>query len=270
MSRDSKKTKLMEQQTAVLSYLEDLLNEIPDNTEADVYDNVVEVFSKQKIAKPKTDTKVKAKISVVNESKPEPTIEAKQGNAEQKTETQELPRSGTDKIQHAEHDTAVEAKAEPAVASQLPDWAELEFQCLLFHVTGITLAVPLIKLNGVIPWNDDITPMPGHSPAFLGILRHLNKNVQVMDAAEVILPDSQRKQILPVAERVKKIILMDEGKWGLACDDIGEVITLQKADVRWRTADGRRAWLAGTVSERLCALLDTDSLTKIFAENEKS
>jgi len=69
---------------------------------------------------------------------------------------------------------------------------------------------------------------------------------------------------------VNKIILMDEGKWGLACDDIGEVITLQNTDVRWRTAEGRRTWLAGTVSDRLCALLDTDSLSKMLAEGEKS
>jgi purine-binding chemotaxis protein CheW len=34
--------------------------------------------------------------------------------------------------------------------------------------------------------------------------------------------------------------------------------------VRWRTAQGKRPWLAGTISARLCALLDTDALAQIL------
>jgi len=246
MSRKTGKTNLMEQQTAVMAYLEDLLNELPEQIEAEKPDNVVEVFPQQhKVpAKPKTTVEKKPVVS----KKPEPPP----GVAEKQQENDKQPEN------------------EKQATAQVPPWAEQEFQCLLFHVVGITLAVPLVNLNGVIPWNDNLTPMPGHSAAFLGLLRHLNKNVQVMDTAVVILPDSQRQQISPAEERVEKILLMDDGKWGLACDDIGEVISLNRSDVRWRTADGRRAWLAGTVSERLCALLDTDALAKILSEDEKS
>jgi len=248
MSRDVKKSGLMQQQTAVMAYLEDLLKEVPEQLEAEMPDNVVEVFPKQKIPAPKEDARPANDPTNVPESKPQKLA------AKQKPEPEQKP----------------EIESEPETLKKIPDWAEQEFQCLLFHVVGITLAVPLVKLNGVIPWNDELTPMPGHSAAFLGILRHLDKNVQVMDTAEVILPDGQRQQISPVADRVQKILLMDEGKWGLACDDIGEVISLKNTDVRWRTAEGRRAWLAGTVSERLCALLDTDALAIILAGDEKS
>jgi len=31
--------------------------------------------------------------------------------------------------------------------------------------------------------------------------------------------------------------------------------------VKWRGATGKRLWLAGTVIERMCALLDIDQLT---------
>lgn len=270
MSRDPN-TKLMEQQTAVMAYLEDLLNEIPEADEVEVYDNVVEVFSKQKIIKPKSSASVKPAIN--NEPEKKPSTEVIADDVEQAFKTQEKTKQSEKVVskQIEPQNEVVESNdVKQAAAIQVPEWAEQEFQCLLFHVTGITLAVPLVKLNGVIPWSEDITPMPGHSPAFLGILRHLQKNVQVMDAAEVILPDNQRQEVLPASERVNKIILMDEGKWGLACDDIGEVITLQNTDVRWRTAEGRRTWLAGTVSDRLCALLDTDSLSKMLAEGEKS
>jgi purine-binding chemotaxis protein CheW len=110
--------------------------------------------------------------------------------------------------------------------------------------------------------------MPGHSDAFLGLLRHLDRNVQVMDTACVILPQAQHAELAPPAERIANILLMGEGRWGLACDGIGEVVTLQHADVRWRTASGKRQWLAGTVSERLCALLDVDNLALMLREGD--
>ncbi|NOY66353.1 MAG: chemotaxis protein CheW [Gammaproteobacteria bacterium] len=257
MSRDPGKIKLMDQQTAVMAYLEDLLNDIPQNIEEGACDNVVKVFPKQKTSKPEIEIEIKAEVKAV---------EVRQDTTGQETIQKAAPVPESTAVVIEDKQTNTDTRVE----NKVPEWAEKDFQCLLFHVTGITLAVPLVKLNGVIPWNEDITPMPGHSPAFLGVLRHLNKNVQVMDTAQVILPDSQRQEALPAVERVKKIVLMDEGKWGLACDDIGEVITLQHTDVRWRTAEGRRAWLAGTVSERLCALLDTDCLSKILAEDEKS
>ena len=70
----------------------------------------------------------------------------------------------------------------------------------------------------------------------------------------------------PTADRMKYIILLDEGKFGLAADSITQVLTLEADDVRWRSDAGRRPWLAGTISERLFALLDTDVLARILAE----
>lgn len=242
-AKNDNKTMVQEQQTALVSYLEDLLKEVPEYTETESgpvetvkvpprAENVVEVFpgSMRRDTSPATPA--------------------------------EEPPSATAATQSG----CAQAVPEEAVQTGYqPDWARHEFQCLLFHVSGITLAVPLVKLNGVIPWSDSITPMPGHSAAFMGLLRHLNQNVKVMDTAEVILPQDQRgKNLIPAGKRVQKILLMDEGRWGLACDDIGEVVTLDSQDVRWRTAQGKRPWLAGTISARLCALLDTDALAEIL------
>ena len=242
------KTGLMDQQSAVLSYLEDLLKEVPEGDS--VPDNVVEVFPKERQARKPEQEKtrpVQADITVVPENNVKPAVNAKR--QEQQTDKE----AGTEK-----NKTDI----------NIPEWAKQEFQCLLFHVAGITLAVPLVKLNGVIPWSNDLTPMPGHSAAFLGLLRHLNKNVKVMDTALVIMPEAQRATLGDANERAEKILLIDEGRWGLACDKIGEVINLEKKDVRWRTSKGKRAWLAGTISERLCALLDTDVMTDILVNGK--
>ena len=238
---DKKATKLASQQTAVMSYLEDLLLEVPEAL-PELPDNVKEF--------PKSVADATKALNPTTSTPKDPELEAPV-----------VREPVSDEV------TASESIRQQAQSDQnRPAWVEQEFQCLMFNVVGISLAVPLVNLNGVIPWTDELTPMPGHSEAFLGLLRHLGKNVKVMDTATVILPVQQRQQIAPVEERMKKIILMDDARWGLACDDVGEVITLQAEQVRWRTAEGRRPWLAGTIPDRLCALLDTEVLAAQLAD----
>jgi len=149
--------------------------------------------------------------------------------------------------------------------SDVPEWAQQGFQSLMFSVTGLHLSVPLDKLNGVIPWNsDNIVPMPGHSENFLGLLRHLDQNVKVIDLARLVVPQNGGSDILPAAERIKHILLIDNGRWGLAVDSINEIMVLEAQDVRWRTSAGKRAWLAGTIIDKLCALLELDTLVKLL------
>ena len=159
------------------------------------------------------------------------------------------------------------AETVPATTPQ-PDWAEGEFQCLLFQVAGLTLAVPLARLSGVIPWDDGVlTEMPNHSSWFLGLREHQGQRARMVDVAAVVLPAPQYRQ-LPAADsgRLGRVVMIDDNRWGLACDAVGEVITLNRDDVRWRSDKSRRPWLAGTVLEQMCALLDTDALARMLGE----
>lgn len=184
--------------------------------------------------------------------------------AQAQAPTVEMPTTDTAPEAPAAGATA-EAAPRPDLPPHCPAWASHEFQSLMFRVTGLNLAVPLDKLNGVIPWQPDaITPMPGHSAAFLGLLPHLEQNVKVIDLAQVVLPAERRAGLAPASERIGHILLIDEGRWGLACDSIGEVMTLQPADVRWRSPEGKRPWLAGTLIEQLSALLELDALTRLL------
>ncbi|HED19513.1 MAG TPA: chemotaxis protein CheW [Gammaproteobacteria bacterium] len=144
----------------------------------------------------------------------------------------------------------------------VPVWATVPFQVLLFKVAGLTLAVPLIKLKGVMPNEAEMTPMPGHSPLFLGIVPYQGCKAKVVDTARFILPQGSAQLDADGAGRSAHLVMIDEGRWALACDSIGEVIELEEKDVKWRSANSKRAWLAGTVIEQMCALLDIDALTR--------
>lgn len=145
-----------------------------------------------------------------------------------------------------------------------PGWAQAPFQCLLFNTAGLTLGIPLAKLNGITPWSPAITPMPGHSPSFLGLLPHLGRHVKVMDTAQVVMS----KQTSPTEQHY--IVLIAGGEWGLTCESVSEVVTLQPDQVRWRSPQGTRPWLAGTVVDRMCALLDADGLAALLGAGEPS
>lgn len=142
------------------------------------------------------------------------------------------------------------------VRSGPPDWVEGSFQCLTLNVAGLTLAVPLVKLNGIIEMPADVTPMPGHQPWFLGLVRHLDRQVKVVDIGRIVLPEG--RPYAPVD--ATRVVLIDEGRWGIACQDGIRMITLSPDGVRWRSGRGKRPWLAGTVIEHMCAILDVDVL----------
>jgi len=143
----------------------------------------------------------------------------------------------------------------------VPEWAGTCFQVLLFEVAGLTLAVPLVKLKGVVNHAAAPTPMPGQAPLFAGLVPYQGLQSRVVDTARLVLPQDRAAQLEDdVMARSNNLVMIDAGRWALACTRIGDVIELDSTDVKWRTSGGKRLWLAGTVIERMCALLDIDAL----------
>ncbi|MFV2059304.1 MAG: chemotaxis protein CheW [Gammaproteobacteria bacterium] len=141
-----------------------------------------------------------------------------------------------------------------------------EFQVMMFKTAGLTLAVPLVELSGVITWPENITEMPGHKESYLGIVQHLGKKVPIIDIAQIVFPQEQIESINETQskDRLQRIVFINDFEWGLACDAVNDVITLESDQIKWRKSGTKRAWLAGTVVEHMCALLDTQELSKLL------
>lgn len=169
-----------------------------------------------------------------------------------------LALAGSAAADHSRDDNAAVVE-EPEDVSY-PVWAQGRFQCLSFQVAGVTLAAPLEALDGIVELKETITELPGYAPWVLGLLPHRGQNVQVVDIAEIIMPDERRAALPPAHERVRYLVLIAGGKFGLAADSISEVLTLDRAAVRWRGSQQRRPWLAGTVIDQMCALLEMEQL----------
>lgn len=177
----------------------------------------------------------------------------------------------------------VEAPAAAAGETGIPSWGGAPFQSLLLRVQGLSLALPLVKLNRILPWTEP-THLPGYVPWLLGVMRYLDRTVRVVDTAALVMPErlagaaapergpktvaghgrQAGESARPADPAGRHIVLIGDGRWGLTCDDVSSIITLDPAKVRWRSARTRRPWLAGTAVEHLCAVLDAERLAELL------
>ena len=162
-------------------------------------------------------------------------------------------------------DVHVPPKSEPAPLrlDERPAWADEPFECLLFDVAGLTLAVPLVCLGSIYPLaGQELTPLFGQPDWFLGILPCQAGNLKVLDTARWVMPDRYRDDF---REGLQYVISVQGYEWGLAVHQVSRSIRLDPSEIKWRTQRSQRPWLAGTVIEHMCALLDVSALAELIA-----
>jgi len=151
----------------------------------------------------------------------------------------------------------------PVESDGRPSWAAEPFECLLFDVAGLTLAVPLVCLGSIYPLaGHELTPLFGQPEWFLGILPSQAGNLKVLDTARWVMPDRYRDDF---KQGLQYVISVQGYEWGLAVHQVSRSLRLDPNEIKWRSHRGQRPWLAGTVIEHMCALLDVASLAELIA-----
>ncbi|WP_210395714.1 chemotaxis protein CheW [Motiliproteus sediminis] len=162
---------------------------------------------------------------------------------------------------------AVEPEADSWIDGR-PPWAQQRFECLLFKVSGLLLAVPLVELGGVLVMDEELTPLFGQPDWFMGLLPSKTEGtVKVIDTARWVMPERYSDES---REGLKYVVMMENSEWGLACHEVADAVTLEPHQVNWRSDRGRRPWLAGTVIEHMCAIMDVAAFVKLLAEQSRS
>ena len=137
------------------------------------------------------------------------------------------------------------------------------FECLLFDVAGLTLAVPLVCLGSIYSLEgQELTPLFGQPEWFLGILPSQAGNLKVLDTARWVMPDRYRDDF---RQGLQYVISVQGYEWGLAVHQVSRSLRLDPNEIKWRSQRGQRPWLAGTVIEHMCALLDVAELAELIA-----
>lgn len=168
----------------------------------------------------------------------------------------------------AVEEAEVEVEAESALPLvEHPQWREQPFEALLFDVGGLTLAVPLILLGTIHPLDSEITPLFGQPDWFLGIMPTSAGNLKVLDTARWVMPERYTPEL---RNDLRFVISVQGHEWGLAVHDVSKSVKLTPQQIKWRSQEGKRPWLAGTVIEHMCALVDVSALAGLIAAGAKT
>ncbi|MCU7842909.1 MAG: chemotaxis protein CheW [Candidatus Thiodiazotropha sp. (ex Monitilora ramsayi)] len=156
-------------------------------------------------------------------------------------------------------DAVDEALSHPEV----PEWAEVPFQVLTFSVNNVNLAVPLSRLNGILPIEDRISQLPGQPDWSLGVVLNQDNKVVVVDTQRLLMPEKQLDET--DESLLRHILLIGEGSRGLAVESLKGTEMLDKTAIRWRGFKGTHPWYAGIIIEKLTVMIDVDGVMEMLA-----
>ncbi len=151
----------------------------------------------------------------------------------------------------------------------VPEWAGANVNCLVIKAANLKLAIPSEFIESVQPLSVGLVAHPGAQASSSGEMPEepLPESIliegvddSVVDTAKLVMPE--RYTPLMRSGYRQKVVLKD-ANWSLAVDTIGSTTDYDSSKVRWRSAHTRRAWLAGTIIEEMCAILDIDAIQRM-------
>ena len=146
-----------------------------------------------------------------------------------------------------------------------PGWAQEPFDCLLFKVDGLTLGVPMVLLGTIYPKESEFTSLFEQPDWFLGLMRsHDDRNIRVVDTANLVMPE---RYDASSRDSVSFAIGVFGCDWALGSHHIIGSQTIGVEEVKWRSQRTTRPWLAGTIKEKMCALVDPKAFVDILLEH---
>jgi chemotaxis signal transduction protein len=133
------------------------------------------------------------------------------------------------------------------------DISQFPIQCLMFRVGLNLLSLPLVKMNGVLQWTDELTRLPQSPDWVLGILKHRDTNLRVLDSSK-LLGISATKGIKP-----NHILILSDNVSAITCDNLEDVVTLEYNDIQWQPEAGNPL-MYGIIRETLGYLLSPEAI----------
>ncbi|QSX32700.1 chemotaxis protein CheW [Shewanella avicenniae] len=154
------------------------------------------------------------------------------------------------------------AATPPALPPALDEQLDEEFQVLFFKVAGLTLAVPLISLGGIVQV-EHINHIIGRPKWFLGVQQYRETQLNLVNTAAWVMPEKYDEK-LAQSVKYQYLVVLENSNWGLACESLINAVKIDKSQVNWRGKAGKRPWLAGVVKEQMCGILHVQALIEML------
>jgi len=142
----------------------------------------------------------------------------------------------------------------------IPSYTQEEFSALFFKVGNLVVAAPLIGLSRTLKFEGNLLKIPQQPVWFMGLKLDQGVKVGILNMAYLIQGKSRASKREYVNDPLKNIILTEDSKWGLACDEVLSVKKIIPNKVHWRTNREKKPWLMGTIIEDLVVIVDINKL----------
>ncbi|MEJ2044418.1 MAG: chemotaxis protein CheW [Reinekea sp.] len=260
-SSDASKTKLMPttSKLAVMSYLDDLLHEATMAAEVEVAPQVVSTTEVEAVEQAPTVAVDLTAVPV------ESVVETEMAEVEPEPVPVEPVVEAEPEVEPVIEIEPQDEQAPPVwMENGRPAWAQQRFECLVFCVNGLKLAVPLLLLGNIHPLDKELTPLFDQPSWFLGLLPvQQERNIRVVDTAQLVMPERSDRQSV---DQLKYAVGVHNSDWAFGAHTIEGSVSLEPDAVKWRSQRTSRPWLAGTVISEMCALVDLDAFNRILVD----
>lgn len=154
------------------------------------------------------------------------------------------------------------SSAPPAATEDLIEKLDDEFQVLFFKVAGLTLAVPLVSLGGIVKLQR-VNHIMGRPNWYHGVQAHRESQLNVVDTCAWVMPEKYDENLKNSVD-YQYVVVLEDSNWGLTCESLVNSVRILKSEVNWRTKPGKRPWLAGVVKEQMCGILHVQALIELL------
>lgn len=166
---------------------------------------------------------------------------------------QKSPPAHSDSIEATplQHDVA-ENRADKAV-----------HKLLLCEIGGMKLAVDLDALNNIVHWPAaGLNQLPGRHRWQLGLLRDRQQHAEVIDIRPLLQTAADNDF------KTGYILLVNERRFGIACDRISQIIQLDNEQINWRRDRAQRPWFSGVIADSMHSIIDLPRLLAALNNGE--
>ena len=147
--------------------------------------------------------------------------------------------------------------------SEIPGWGQSPFDCLLIKAAGMNFITPTMSVSFIERVNKKIVRIPLEVDSFQGVITFRGKSVSVIDLFSLITADTNKLKSISsqiTSNHINHVLVMENGSYALACDEVSKMITLNAEDVRWYRTGDANTYYAGIVKDYLCPLININSI----------
>jgi purine-binding chemotaxis protein CheW len=131
----------------------------------------------------------------------------------------------------------------------------------MIRVSGMTLGVPTAAIDNIVALDSLTVTATIASDCSSGCYTEGATRIAIVDTARLLLPDQATRP----SPQSRFLLRLKNQPWALSCEVVDATFTPNPDAVNWRGANSKRLWLAGTVRDPGCALLDIPELLKLLA-----